>query len=66
MLWGITHREIFENMLRLMRFGVYFERILKIKWLFSYISFRNNYNIVTRIYALGAWGHMLPDKILKI
>ena len=36
---GITHEEIFENMLRLMRFGVYFERILKIKWLFSY---RNN------------------------
>ena len=22
---GITHEEIFENMLRLMRFGVYFE-----------------------------------------
>ena len=40
-------------MLQLMRFGVYFERILKIKWLFSY---RNNYSIVTRIYALGAWG----------
>ena len=53
MLWGITYGEIFENMLRLMRFGVYFERILKIKWLFSY---RNNYSIVTRIYALGAWG----------
>ena len=52
---GITHEEIFENMLRLMRFGVYFERILKIKWLFSY---RNNYNIVTQIYALGAWGHI--------
>ena len=33
-------------MLRLMRFGVYFERILKIKWLFSY---RYNYSIVTRI-----------------
>ena len=29
-------------MLRLMRFGVYFERILKIKSLFSY---RNNYSI---------------------
>ena len=25
MLWGISHEEIFENMLRLMRFGVYFE-----------------------------------------
>ena len=23
--WGISHKEIFENMLRLMRFGVYFE-----------------------------------------
>ena len=63
MLWGITHGEILENMLRLMRFGVYFERILKIKGLFSY---RNNYSIVTRIYALGAWGHMLPEKIMKI
>ena len=41
-------------MLRLMRFGVYFERILKMKWLFSY---RNNYSIiVTRILCLGAWG----------
>ena len=39
----------FENMLRLMRFGVYFKKFLKIKWLFSY---RNNYSIVTRIYAL--------------
>ena len=53
MLLGITHGEIFENMLRLMRFGIYFERILKIKWLFSY---RHNYSIVTRIYALGARG----------
>ena len=25
LLWGITQQEIFENMLRLMRFGVYFE-----------------------------------------
>ena len=55
--------EKFENMLRLMRFGVYFERILKMKWLFSY---RNNYNIVACMYALGAWGHMLPEKNLKI
>ena len=40
---------MFENMLC---FGVYFERILKIKWLFSY---RKNYSLVTRIYgALGA------------
>ena len=25
LLWGISHEEIFENILRLMRFGVYFE-----------------------------------------
>ena len=25
LLWGITQQEIFENMLRLVRFGVYFE-----------------------------------------
>ena len=25
LLWGISREEIFENMLRLMRFGVYFE-----------------------------------------
>ena len=24
-IWGISREEIFENMLRLMRFGVYFE-----------------------------------------
>ena len=24
-IWGISHEEIFENILRLMRFGVYFE-----------------------------------------
>ena len=46
-----------------MRFGVYFERILKMKWSFSY---RNKYSIVTRIYALGARGHMLPEKIMTI
>ena len=52
-----------QNMLRLMRFGVYFKRILKIKWLFSY---RNNYSIVTRIYASGARGQLLTEKILTI
>ena len=51
MLLSITHKEIFENMLRLMRVGVYFEKIRKRKWLFSNI---NNYSTVTRIYALGA------------
>ena len=25
LLWGISHEEIFENMFRLMHFGVYFE-----------------------------------------
>ena len=25
LLWGISYEEIFENMLRLMRFGIYFE-----------------------------------------
>ena len=40
-------------MLRLMSFGVYFERILKIKWLFSY---RNNYSIVTRIICFRGSG----------
>ena len=28
---GDSHEEIFENILRLMRFGVYFERILNNK-----------------------------------
>ena len=40
LLWGSSHEEIFENILRLMRFGVYFERILNRKWL---SSCRNNY-----------------------
>ena len=39
LLLGITHGKNFENMLRSMHFGVHIERILKIKWLFSY---RNN------------------------
>ena len=37
--------EIFENMLQLKRFGLYFEGILKRKWLLSYrnsdISYRD-------------------------
>ena len=39
-------------MLRLMSFGVYFERILKIKWLSSY---RNNYSytLICLIKGLG-------------
>ena len=47
-------------MSRLMRnFGVYFERILKIKWLFSY---RNNYSIVTRIICFrGSGAHVARE-----
>ena len=51
--------EIFENMLRLKCFGLYFEAILNRKWLLSYrnsdISYRD---------ARG-FGDMLPAKILK-
>ena len=51
--------ETFENMLRLKRFGLYFEEILNRKWLLSYrnsdISYRD---------ARG-FGDMLPAKILK-
>ena len=38
-------------MLRLMRFGVYFEIILKLKWL---LSQRNNYSLFALIYARGS------------
>ena len=51
--------EIFENMLQLKRFGLYFEGILNRKWLFSYrnsdISYRD---------ARG-FEDMLPAKFLK-
>ena len=51
--------EIFENMLQLKGFGLYFERIMNSKWLFSY---RNNYIS----YKDGrGFGSMLPEKILK-
>ena len=53
LLWGISHGEIFENMLRLIRFGVYFENIMAI--------FIKKY-----LYMLGARGHMLHEKFLKI
>ena len=45
--------EIFENMLQLKHFGLYFERIMNRKWLLSY---RNNDR---------GFGGMLPEKILK-
>ena len=51
--------EIFENMLQLKRFGLYFEGIPNRKWLLSYrnsdISYRD---------ARG-FGNMFPVKILK-
>ena len=49
--------EIFENMLQLKRFGLYFEGIMNRKWLLSY---RNN-DISYRD-ARGLRG-MLPEKI---
>ena len=51
--------EIFENMLQLKRFGLYFERNLNRKWLLSYrnsdISYRD---------AKG-FGEMFPSNFLK-
>ena len=51
--------DIFENMLQLKRFGLYFEGIMNRKWLLLYringISYRD---------ARG-FGSMLPEKILK-
>ena len=52
--------EIFENMLQLKRFGLYFEGILNRNWLPSY---RNN-DISYRD-AMGL-GDMLPEEILKL
>ena len=51
--------EIFEIMLRLKRFGLYFERITNRKWLLSY---RNN-DISYR--DARGFGSMLHEKILK-
>ena len=51
--------DIFENMLQLKRFGLYYEIILNSKWLLSY---RNN-DISYR--DAGGFGCMLPEKILK-
>ena len=49
--------EIYENMLQMKRFGLYFERILNSKLLLSY---RNN--DISYRYARG-FGGMLPNKI---
>ena len=52
--------EIFENMLQLKRFGLYFKGILNRKWLLSY---RNN-DISCRD-AMG-FGDMLPAKKIEM
>ena len=44
--------EIFENMLQLKHFGLFFERIMNRKWLLSY---RNN-DILSAIEMLGGSG----------
>ena len=46
MLWGISREEIFENLLRLMRFGVYFETKMA-------IFIKNNYSLFALICARG-------------
>ena len=55
----LATRDIFENMLQLKRFGLYFEGIMNRKWLLSYrnndISYRN----------VRGFRGMLPEKILK-
>ena len=50
--------EIFENMLQLKRFGLYFEGILNRKWLLSY---RNNDISYTEM--LGGLGTCSPQKL---
>ena len=52
LLWGISHEEIFENMLRLMRFGVYFETKMAIFMTKTIIVYLHSY-------MLGARGHIL-------
>ena len=57
----LAHGEIFENMLQLKRFGLYFEGILNRKWLLSYrnidISYRD---------ARGFWGHAPHENFAMI
>ena len=55
----LAPEEMFENMLQLKRFGLFFERILNNKWLLLY---RNNN--ISCTHARG-FGGMLPEKILK-
>ena len=47
MLWGISREEIFENLLRLMRFGVYFETKMA-------IFIKKNYSLFALICARGS------------
>ena len=56
---GISREEIFENLLRLMRFGVYFETKMA-------IFIKKIIIVYLHSYVLGARGHMLHEKILKI
>ena len=48
LLWGISREEIFENLLRLMRFGVYFETKMAIS------IKKNNYSLFALICARGS------------
>ena len=59
LLWGISREEIFENLLRLMRFGVCFETKMT-------IFIKKIIIVYLHSYVLGARGHMLHEKILKI
>ena len=51
--------EIFENMLRLKGFGLYFEGVLNRKWLLSYINNYISHNM------LGGSGACSPRKFLN-
>ena len=70
--------EIFENMLQLKRFGVYFEGIMNRKWLLSYRNndiksmvkfhflFRNKLILILISYRdARGFGSTLPEKILQ-
>ena len=55
--------EMFENMLQLKRFGLYFEGIMNRKWLLSYMYIEI---IISATEMLGgSVAYMLPEKIIK-
>ena len=56
----LAHGEIFENMLQLKRFVLYFEGILNKKWLLSH---RNNYISYRDARGFGDIMDMLRQKI---